>query len=394
MLQPRQSQARHAEQGQTSLPNRFLLVILLVLVAGCDKGSEGHIAPGVRGPSLTLGDSLILVDSDSIQLGGYTAFITRSASGETYVNDMSNSRIVRFDSQGALVGVYGKRGAGPGELDLPSAIGMIADDSILAVFDVNLRRMSLFDVRTNLYLRRLAFSAQDIGQNWTEIGDTVFFPVHLGPSLIGAWVRQNDSILGLGHLPLRLNQAMPVYVRSGRSDAVVGDSGFVVLLPTEPGLYLLDSSGHPTGRVRIPSVRRRGEPPDLVERQLAELRAKHFGPIGSSSASLHQLSNGELAIVHYDVDFVGRYPAGRFENFRLYASLVSRDRSLACVDGLLPVGGTDPTFPIFVGDSMFILIRRVTPDDQVTSTVYNIRVSDVGCDWISTGGIRPPLESD
>lgn len=193
-----------------------LAVVAILWVSGCQADrrlSQRRERSDLRGPTLVEVVSLQLSEPDSVQMGGHTAFFTVSAAREVFVNDMDNSRILRFSSGGQLLGMFGKEGGGPGEFKLASALGLIAGDSLLAVADVNRRYLSLFEVETGEYVRGLELPARDIGANWTTRHDTVYFAVNLGPPLVAGWKWRTDSVVTLGRFPTRLYNAMPVTIR-------------------------------------------------------------------------------------------------------------------------------------------------------------------------------------
>jgi hypothetical protein len=360
-------------------------------MVGCST-SDYRISSDVHGPTLTVVDSVSLDEPDSLPMGT-SFFLAKGPDRDTYLNDIVRSRILRFDARGRLVTTIGKPGSGPGELKVPGVIHLI-DDSILAVNDVAQRTTSLFDAKTGVFLRGVRFPIQDIGQTWTTLGDTIVFAAHLSPSTVAKWVWRSDLVLLSGRTPNRLMRAFEIYVRYGRSEVIATEHGYLVLLPTEPGIHLLDTAANPVGFVTLPVARRRGGGEDLIERERRRKRGRRdFQPLGSGVSAFHRLASGEVVVVYLDVDQLNDTPI--FGNFRSYLTLLSADLSRACVDAQVPLATDVLPLPTFRGDTLYLLSRVVTPNDRVQTSVVGYRISTERCDWISTGGItsRSDLEA-
>lgn len=371
---------------------RNWLLAAVVFTGGCGglHAGDGEDARG-RGPALTPLPALALHEPDSAPIGNLT-FLSRAPDGEFFITDLDRGRVLRFAPDGQLVGTLGRPGTGPGEFRLPAVTGVVAD-SLLAVSDVSLRRLSLFRLSTGAFFRTVPLPVQDIGHTWTAQGDTVVLAAHLAPALVLRWQLGSDSITTLGTTPGRLLKALPVTIRHGRSDVIPTASGYLAQLPTEPGLHLLDRSGRLTGFVRIPWHDRRGEPDDLVEQQTRRLDQggpTAYQPVGSLTAGLQRLPNGQIEAVHLDVDMGPGGSPLDFVNYRYYVSLISPDLDRACVDALAPLPGDLISLPAFQGDSIFFFVRTVGDDDRVRSELRGFEVSDRGCRWEPTGGVAAP----
>lgn len=365
---------------------RRIVWLFALSVVGCAR-SEDRISANVHGPVLVVVDSVVLDEPDSLPMGT-SFFLAKGRNRETYLNDIVRSRILRFDAQGRLVATIGRPGAGPGELKVPGVIHLI-DDTMLAVNDVAQRTVSLFDAKTGAFLRAVRFPVQDVGQTWTTLGDTLVFAAHLNPSIVAKWLWHGDAVLLSGKMPSRLMRAFEVYVRYGRSEVIATEKGYLALLPTEPGIDLLDAAASPIGFVMLPIVRRRGGGEDLVEREQRRKRGRHdFQPLGSGVSAFHRLASGEIVAVYLDVDQITGTP--NFGNFRSYLTVLSADLGRACVDGRIPLETDILPLPAFRGDTLYLLSRVVAPNDRVQTAVVGYRISTEGCDWIPTGGIRAP----
>lgn len=77
--------------------------------------------------------------------------------GRMYVLEMGNSRVQVFGPGGEYIRTLGGPGQGPGELELPAGIA-IGGDRVM-VYDLNSRRLSLWDLAGD-HVRDVAFSAR------------------------------------------------------------------------------------------------------------------------------------------------------------------------------------------------------------------------------------------
>ena len=374
---------------------RGLSPLLIVVVACTDHDGVWRPVAEAKGPHVAVVDSVQLTEPDSAQLGAFTSFFARSGQGEVFVVDGDRGKVSQFDRSGAFIGTFGQHGTGPGEFELPGVVMVLPGDSILVVDDVNRRRLQLFRIGDRRPVREVLAVSQDLGANWLFDGDTARFALHVSPQLLGAWVIGDSVSTGSGTLPARLLAAPGALMRHGRSTLVRTDLGLAVFLPTVGGLMLLDSNGSERGVVRLPAARRLGEPEDLLARVATQGRAPgDRAVIASSADGAHRLSSGAILLVHLDMAKEGMAgTSGRFGNFRLFASILRPDLTAACVDAEIPVTSDVAPIPVFHGDTMFVLARRVTSTDKVRSLVYAVTFDDTGCQWIPTGGLTPPPES-
>ena len=384
--------------GMIPHPTFRAAALCIVTLAAC-KAEQPKPRPGqVDGsPAVSSVAKIPLTESDSAPLGTFL-YPSKGPDGTFYVSDMANSRVVVFAPDGKLARTIGRKGGGPGEFQGPAANGLIDGGRALAVSDVSTLLVSLFRADSGSFIRSVRLPGNNVGFNWTVQGDTVLFAL-AAPSLFARWITTTDSVVALGQAPQRLIDDMGTALSHGRADIARSNRGIVALLPTEPGLHLLDPQGTKTGFVNIPSRRRRGEPVDLFERARAE-RAKGlagFAPVGSVVVGLRLLSNGELVTVMMDVDQVGVPKEGQsfssvriFGNYRVWATLVRADLSAACVDAPIPVNSDVLPLPFFSGDTLWVLSSVEDDAGSVKRSAEGFLLSDEGCEWIPTGGVGAP----
>jgi hypothetical protein len=333
-------------------------------------------------------DSLELEESDSVNIGAYSSFFVRSASGEIIVNDMQQSRLLQYTSDGRLMRILGAHGDGPGEFQLPGPMRILPDSTTLVVIDVNARRGSLFSLRSGEYLGQFVTAFQDAGSSWSFAQDTAIMAVNAAQALIAKWPLSGDTTWTEGSVPSRLQTSISQRISYGRSEVLLADSLLLALLPTEPGIDVYSKHLNYLGIVHLPAVRRKGEPLDLGLRQ-RRLDPDDDQSLASSVVGFHRLTSGAFVAVHLDMTAKGN---GKHRvlpsNMRMYVSLVSPDLAQACIDGIVPILTDVPPIPTFHGDTMFVLARQVEESNQVRTLVYTVVFDPSPCHWVPTGGVK------
>jgi hypothetical protein len=343
------------------------------------------------------GDQVVLQENDSMQLGAFTTFFARGNSGEIFVGDMTRRALLHFDQTGAPKASIGRGGAGPGEFELPGSVVVLPGDSVVGAYDINKQLLTLFRADDGKYLREVRLNSRDAGSHWGWSHDTAYIPLHMGQHLVGIWSLHDSSATSVAALPPEMSADPGLVIRHGRPGLAISDSGLLLLLPSRPGVLVVDRDGSTIGTVSVPAARRKGEPTNLGA---LERRANPAEPpkkiAGSSTAGMARLSNGDLILAHLDMEISADGGSSvRFTDFKLYLSVLRADLSAACVDALVPVSGDVPLVPVFNGDTVFVLTREVGAGDQVTSTLRSFTLDLSGCTWIPTGGIArgPHMES-
>ncbi|MES2303964.1 MAG: 6-bladed beta-propeller [Gemmatimonadota bacterium] len=367
-----------------------LALALLVILPACtspNNSEQRRLPASTRGPTVTVVDSVAIAEPDSLPLGNYAWPVARRSNGELFVLDPGVHKVLRFDRTGKLAGVIGREGEGPGELRSPLMIALLPGDTLLAVVDPNRSRLVVFGATDGVVRREAAlpeFALAD--QYWSRRGDTVTFGLTASRAPIAVWPWKGNVISTRGTTPQRTRL---VGLQFGQTRVVATDSGFVVLYPGQPGLFLLDRAGQATGFVSIPTARRVGEPADIRARQKALSKSERGKLVASLAAGLHRMSSGSWLLVHLDVDLKRVGDVTRSRDLRFYASVFSSDFQRVCVDGLLPVTSDAPAMPFFAGDTLFLFSRTVGVAGM-KNTVYALTINTAGCDWQQTGGIVPP----
>src|SRR5690606_18591094 len=107
------------------------------------------------------------------------------------------------------------------------------------------------------------------------------------------------------------------------------------------------------------------------------------------------LSNGLFGFTHHDLRIIEDHGPSRATIFGadLYVGVLSADLDSACVDTLVPAGaGLDPGSAL-LGDSLFVLDRRIVGDERVETRVLIYGLDTSTCDWLPTSRTKQAASS-
>lgn len=181
---------------------------------------------------------------------GTFKFIIDSETGDYYVVDTINHRILRFDKDGAHKGEFGRKESAESNLHFPNQIAL-GPDQRLYIIDTNNHRISIRDKNgTHLISIPTTTSRNKIENIWpTYFGflpDDRLAVINKGPDLTGgelAVVSLNEGIIQKITLPPGTNP-VDIVVRSG--DMLVTDEAQMLVLRFSHEGEFLDPFGNDT----------------------------------------------------------------------------------------------------------------------------------------------------
>lgn len=349
-------------------------------VSGCSDATRS--APKVPDADLTTTELFVLEEEPANPLGEFSA-VLRWRDGWVLA-DGTTQRIVLFDSTGHRLGTMGRRGGGPGEFTRIGPLALIDDTTVIAL-DIDLQRLSRWDLarRGQIGIER-AVNAPHVPYlllTWTEgvlIGDVYpkdLFSLELVDSVTLAPIRWAAKAPAL-------YSESPYVAGTFASVSVVplGDS-LLIGWQLVDSLQMLGPSLAPGRMIPVPVARRRGSPPDLIQ------RGKHYGdvvgmiPQTSLLSRLGRLADGRIGLVHVDLirqdDGKGRTRGGSRE---VWLTVLDHAGRPLCVDQRIAPRTEDMVRPYFVRGELIVF--RTSADDGVT------RVSRVELPASCGGGRR------
>lgn len=357
-------------------PLAAMITVLATAAAGCGSADR-------EPPRSTDGDGLRLErewrmdvqETDSIFLSRPGEIAIDPVDGSFYIADGFAGHVVQVDRRGVPVRVFGRKGRGPGEFTQVGQMAPFAD--LLLVENSGQGALNLFRRGSGQFVK--ARPHDGILNDYALAGDTGWFglqSVERGTS-VGRWTAGDDRLDYLVPLPKEYRESQPLAgIFNGVSLAKWADT-LVVGLAGSNRLLLVGARGEPLDTVTLPVARRRGVPDDIARR----LEKMDFPAMFSSISALFdigRLSDGRIALVHYDQEIAGpRIMAD------VYLTVLSPDRKRACVDARLPVTRDSQPYTAFRGDTLFVLEQKLedagTGQPKTSITAY--RLSTERCRW-------------
>ncbi len=369
----------------------FRWACLMILATGCTDR-----APRDTGPVVTVADSLVLAEPDSLET--FLPLRTHALTRQGHLFLETGTAIVHFDPAGALVRVLGGPGRGPGEFQRISSLGLLPGDSLLAAVDARRARIVVFGVNDGALRREVVLQTPFYPtQQWVARGDTLILPGKLRRTPFTTWVTTTDSLAHWGTAPPIHERSLNAYSQGGEPSLAPHDDGWVALFPADAALHVLDGDGATKQRMELPVRRRRGVPTDVAEQVAAIAETDSFRFAASLVLAIRRLRTGQYLVIHLDADTevttVNDPNSGgtgiSYHNIRHWVSLVSPDLRRACVDGLVPLEVDNILSPFFRDDVLHFVARRLDDSGTLRSVLYSFRVTETGCTWLPTD-LRDP----
>ncbi len=359
---------------------RALTVLGMALTTACSAADSGS-----RDQSpLVLIDSTSIAETDSTMFGAFT-YLNPGPDGSILIADHAGSHLLHYDRSGTLLRIIGRKGMGPGELQGVMTALPLPGDSLLAAIDARQRAISIFNLATGEFRRRVSVPFQGIGNNWSQRGDTIIFAVNTSPAIYAKWNIRSDSVLTFGQPPAAAATHPHLYMLYGfQNVALLGDR-LIAQLPMVPGIVFLDADGTMTGGLTYPPKGSRGVPADLAARH-GPVPDPTAPMLGSSAIGLHVLPSGHVATLTLEYD-----RPDKPETIRFFLTLVDVDRKQACVDIPLPVA-TDAMLPlpIFQNGQVLFLARHLDAGTNLRSVLYRYRIDPSACSWTAATETAAP----
>ena len=359
--------------------------VLPLLLAAC--GAEARDVVSRDGPHLIAVDSILLDEADSLYLGNPYSLAADPYDGSFYISDFFADRVFRFDRDGSLRMRYGRQGSGPGEFTTPT-LAWVLDSLRVAAADNDRHVIHLFDRETGRFERSIAYAGRLGRTTPIRLGSSIWMPARdrLRETSVLRWEVETDSTVNSIPLPeeyRRSFRGLGFYGAFFSMGSLAGWSDTIMIgMGGVNHLLVATTDGVARDTLDVPAVRRRGVPDDIVE--LLDRRRPALPPheAASALAGLFRRPDGSFVLVHHDSKREGEGPS-ELITARAFVSVVSADRTRACVDAELPVSQDARPIHGFNGDTLLLLDRRLHGETMQTWIVSYLVDTD-GCAWLPT----------
>jgi hypothetical protein len=306
------------------------------------------------------------------------AWITRDPDGSFYISDGFWNRVVQVERNGHIRTTLGRAGSGPGETRT-LGLAFRANDTTIVVVDNGRRLFNLFSTRTRTFLR--ARSHEGIVRSAVRVGNKVWLGAQnmRRRTSVMSWDLSSDSLAFLVPLPVEYLRSEPLRnIYTGVSIAPWGDTVLVGLQGLS-SLELVNAAGAILDTIDIPSRHRRSVPGDVAQALSPAVRPRFEDLFSALSAlvGLHRRSDGSFVLVHADAKI-----KGRLVTQRLFVSVLSPDRSRACVDRELVVSQDAAPVVTFSVDTLFVVEQRMVSAGSTEAYLKSYTINTDSCAWL------------
>jgi hypothetical protein len=304
-----------------------------------------------------LGSSAV-VDTDTLFLA-VPIGIAVGAHGTVYVIERDEKRVLEIDSAGVIRRVFGRAGRGPGEFESPSTM-TVSGDTLLAVYDRAVRRVTLIDLRTWKHTAIVPLqssgppSMQFVGPEiLVRVWDTDGGTSHATVDLTGRILSREGTIPPIGKKHAMLVTGVP-----WEDVLAVRGNDVIAMFALSPMLYRWPRGSLTATAIPVPKEKRFSVSDEYFERLMRDPgRAQEFFWDRSIPLALDFVSASIAGVVTMDLTV-----RGETKSHTYHLTLVDLERSRACVDIEVPTAGVtvsmrDPSPNVALRRDQLILLE-------------------------------------
>lgn len=346
-----------------------LVLAALAMLAAC--GRADGVLDGSAAMAAT--DSVVLQEGEDAFIGS-AGHLAAGPDGTVFVSDAMNAVVLRYGRDGQVVGRYGGRGSGPGEMETPVAAA-VAGDSLLVVSDWTSSRLHVFSLATG----HPVASVRHEGYPFTMAlhGDTVITGVVNAArgTALAAWPLHSGEVRYFAPLPAPYRASKHLALTMPYATAALLGDTILFGLAADGDLFLARMDGTLLDTVRIPAVRRRGVPADVVRRLAEDPDNAAIAAMLSVPVALHRLSDRRIAVLYQDLTVEGETLTAE-----PFLSILSPDLRTACADLPLPRAADGRPVAAFAGDTLLSLETRLRGGTRAEHVLTRYDLAAIRCE--------------
>ena len=339
----------------------------------------GAVTIGAQPSGLTLVpvDSVRLEESDASFIASISGFAVSSA-GRFYVSDKGNLVVHEFAANGHRLRTFGRRGRGPGEFLIPTAMAVIGDSLLIVNGSASLQA---FDLRTGRHVWERVVPQVHRADAFVSRGGWLYFPSFdaLRHTSVGRIAGPTDSVAHGGPFPAPYGRNQLIDgAFSNLSVAVAGSDSVVTAFHASDFVFIGRFGRTEHDSVHIPRISRNGARPDIMSKAGLDVAAlQPYVYALSIPFALGVLRASDIAVVHVDQTLLNGRVAGT-----LFVSVVSLRTKKACADASVPLLSDPPAWPAFRGDTLLLVQQGESTSGRPEVLVRKYTIRTANCRWV------------
>jgi hypothetical protein len=321
-------------------------------------------------------DSVRLEESDASFIASISGF-TVSGAGRFYVSDKGNSVVHEFANNGRRLRAFGRRGQGPGEFVVPTAMAVSGDSILIVNGNASLQA---FDLRSGRHVWQRTVPRVTRADVIISRGGWLYFPSFdpLRHTSVGRISGASDSVAYSGPFPAPYGRNEIVDGAFSRlSVAVAGNDSIVTAFQASDFVFIGRFGRAEYDSVHIPRIGRNGAHPSVMMKPGLDVAAlQPYVYALSMPFALGILRSSHVAVVHIDQTLLNGRVAGS-----LFVSVVNLRTKKACADAPVPLPSDPPAWPAFRGDTLLLVQQGEARSGQPEVVVRKYTIGTTNCRW-------------
>jgi hypothetical protein len=359
---------------------RILRPVVVMLLAGAAARAGAQTKNPNASPALRPIDSVRVAENDALLLSRPNRLVV-GPHGNYFVTDGAESRIVEIAPSGKIVRTFGRKGSVPGEFQAPGSLA-VSGDSLLAVMDVGLARVALFDLRTGKYKSGFPLPPGFPPPNLRIQGASIFAGF-LHSDRRSAIVEHSFTgvrISAEGMAPTLFTTHPEFIGPFGAVNFALSGSDTYAVFEVSQSLFHWKRGAQTGDEVLVPAIRRKGVKPGLFEALLKDpSKGETIAFDRSVPYSLSVVGPNVLGLVTLDGTLMNSVFSGTY-----WVTVIDLGRHRVCADLEVPAPRDPRPLVALSGDTLVVLQQGTDATGQPASAIRRLRIVTDGCAFMRT----------
>lgn len=324
-----------------------------------------------------------VAESDTFLLGR-VAGASVGPRGQYLLIDGAEARVLELNPQGQLTRAFGRPGAGPGELRMPTALA-ISGDTLLSVLDFGQRRVMHWNLQTGAVrgsfplmgrITQLQYRGRELRIGLLDPQSSAAVHV-VSPT--------GERGRGEGRRPQLFEQSPPLLAAFGAVFFADDGEDTYAVFEVSNSLHHWRRGAIVADQTPLPIVARKGVRVELFDALLRDPgQAATLAYDRSIPYALQRLGPGLLALVTVDATLGKTDLIGSF-----HVSVLDLVQRRGCMDALVPAAQDPLPSVAFAGDTLVVVQQGEDAGGEPATWIQRYRIDVSGCRWLALAPAVP-----